>query len=300
MNNQFQRITAATSASLLLACGGGGSDGGTSYISTQQAIGALTAAKSSNTGFVNDMVYISYIGDPLVALTAANWSTSKSGVRFTANCASSGTYSYVYSKYSFSAGLTAGDYYSVSYSQCVQSPGGVVLSGDVVMVALTRTTVDQNAGATLSLPISITLKNYNESSYTSAYTYNGTVTYTRNDSGVNGVGSANVVGSTPSLTVDVSSAGVTSSSYGNAAMVYNVPSVGAIASGAAFDVTLAPSGSQLTVEASLVGPVNAPTNGTYMVTNVYGGRVVGSLPSYLINIDYGNDGIFDASFYQAF
>ncbi len=285
------------SSALLFACGGGGP----TVISSGQAIGALSAAKSSNTAFVNEMVYLSNQADPLVALTAANWSTAGNGVTYTANCAYSGSYRYVYSKAFYAAGLSAGDYYSVTYSQCLQSANGVELRGNLIMSALTSTYTDQRTSATFSLPVSLIFNNYSEAGTALAKTYNGTVDFTANSAGVSGSGSETIESSTVRLTVaSATAAGVTSARYDNAALVYRVPASGATVLGTAFDVSLSPSGSQLSVASSLVGLVSAPTSGTYTVTNVYGGRVAGSIPSNLISVDYGNDGTIDATFYQAF
>jgi hypothetical protein len=298
MKNYLRTFAAAASTALLAACGGG--DVGYYSISPSEAVGALSASKGSNTAFVTQLVNLSNAANPILVFTAANTASAPSGSRtYTANCKVSGTYSYVYSKARFAAGLSAGDYYSVTYSQCVETAGGATVSGSVIVSATTTTAVDQSTSSAFSLPVSVTFSNYSEATSSAANTFNGTVNYSVNSVSANGAES--LTGATGSLTMTATTgAGTSSATFTNAALVYNVPASGATTLGTAFDVSVSPSSAQYSVQASLVGPVGAPTSGTYTVTNIYGGRIVGNLPSNVINIDDDNDGTFDASFVQAF
>lgn len=298
MKLHLRTFAVAAATSLLAACGGG--EGGYYAISASEAVGALTAAKGSNTAFVTQLVNLSNAANPILVFSAANTASAPNGSRtFTANCKVAGTYSYVYGKARFAAGLSAGDYYSVTYSQCVETAGGATVSGSVIVSATTTTAVDQSTSSAFSLPVSVTFSNYSEATSSAINTFNGTVNYSVNSVAANGAES--LTGATGSLAVAATTqAGTVTSTFTNAALVYNVPASGATTLGTAFDVSVSPSGAQYSVQASLVGPVGAPTSGTYTVTNVYGGRIVGTVPSYVISIDSGNDGIIDGTFAQVF
>jgi hypothetical protein len=122
------------------------------------------------------------------------------------------------------------------------------------------------------------------------------VNYSTNSVGKSGAGSESVISSASSLTVTTASSTTT---YSNAALVYNVLSSGTTTSGTAFDVYISPIGTQMSVNASLVGAPAAPSSGSVTVSNVYGGRVIGTVPNQ-IQIDDGNDGFIDATLVQVF
>ncbi len=298
MNNHLRTLAAAASTAFLVACGGDG--GGYYAISTGEAVAALSASKTSNTAFVNQWVTLSNAANPLLVFTGSNTASAPNGSStYTANCKVSGNYSYVYGKARYGAGLSAGDYYSVTYSQCVETSGGATVSGSVIVLATTTTTVDQSTSTAFSLPVSLTFSHYTEASPSVVNTFNGTVNYSANS--VAASGAESVTGAAGSLSVvTTTSAGTSTSTYSNAALVYNVSSTGVTTLGTAFDVSVSPSGAQYSVQSSLVGPVGAATSGTYTVSNFYGGTIVGSIPSYVINVDSGSNGTTDLSFAQAF
>jgi hypothetical protein len=133
MKPLLRNLVAVVSTALLAACGGGG--GGAPFqISNSQAVNALSNAKSSNNFFVTDLVNLSNAANPILALTASSW-PSGTGSSALLNCSVSGFYSYSYSKAFSGLGLSTGDYYSVTYSGCVQSSGSAVLRGNVIVSA---------------------------------------------------------------------------------------------------------------------------------------------------------------------
>ena len=296
MNNHLRTFAAAVSTASLVACGGGGSYA----ISTGEAVSALSASKASNTAFVNQLVTLSNAANPLLVFTGSNTTSAANGSStYTANCKVSGNYSYVYGKARYGAGLSAGDYYSVTYSQCVETVGGATVSGSVIALATTTTNVDQSKSTAFSLPVSLTFTNYIEATSSAVNTFNGTVNYSANSVAANGAES--VTGATGRLAmVTTTAAGASASIYSNAALVYNISSIGVTTLGTAFDVSLSPSNAQYSVQSSLVGPVGAATSGTYTVSNFYGGTIVGTIPSNVIYVDSGGNGTTDLSFAQAF
>jgi hypothetical protein len=294
MKPLVRNLALTISAALLTACGGA------SYapyaISNSQAVNALTNAKADNHFFVSDLVSLSNRGSKILRFTSSSWPVTNASPIFTEPCLGGGSLAYVYSKSprnSFSnAGLSAGDYYSATYSQCREKAGGPVLSGSTIVTASTSTVgFDQSTGA-FSLPVSIVFNDYREDKVA----FEGTVDFSKNSVGVNGLGSEVLEAGTGSLKVSTL---VSTSTFSNAALVYEVSALGTTISGTAFDVFSTLTGTQTSVVGSLVGAPAAPTSGQFTVTNVFGGRVVGTVPN-LIQVDDGNDGLIDSSFLAAF
>jgi hypothetical protein len=290
MKNLSKIVIAALSAVLLSACGGGG-DGAPFVISNAQAVSALTTAKAVNNTFVTDWVHLSNVANPILVLTASSWPSGNASAS-NLSCAVSGTYSYASSKAFGGSGLSTGDYYSVTYSDCRQTSGGPLLRGNVVISAASNTFTNQSSGA-FDLPVNVTFNDFREG----AINFNGAVNYSTNTVGKSGVGSESIVASASNFTVTSTNSATT---YSNAALVYTVTSAGTKTSGAVFDQLVSPSGSQMSVNSSLVGAPGAPTSGRIIVTNVFGGRIIGTIASNQIEIDDGNDGTINASFIQAF
>jgi hypothetical protein len=309
MKHAFRILAAVASTALLAACGSGDVYVAPSpyQISNQQAVVALTAAKSNNVIFVKQIVNLSNSADVLIPFTAANVLTTPAGAsaQINANCAVSGYYSYIYRKMTSGAGLGVGDYYSVLYTDCLKSVGGVKLNGKVIALATSDTFVDLKTASIFALPVTLTFTSYSETTTTGAFlskAYDGTVNFTSNSFGASGVGSEKIVATTLDLAVaSATSSSTTSVNFKNGVLDYAVSSAGSTNTISIFDVYYGPSANNVTVAASTTGGTfSTPNNAAYTVTNVFGGKVIGITPSFVINVDDGNDGSTNASFTAPF
>lgn len=281
-------VVAATA--FLAACGGGDGVAIPTVISSAQAVNTLSIAKVSNASFALDVVELSDFAIKMLPLTSPNTLTGT--VRVSNNlCAGGGTFDYVYNKAAFASGLSAGDYYSVSYSACKETSTSASQSGSVVVVVLKDAPGNQNASTAWSLPVSVTFNQYKNG----ATEYNGSISYSSNSVAA---GTEHVVAAIQSLTVFT---GTASQTYTNAALNYTLDVSGLVTLGSSYDVYFSPSDVQMSVLASLFGTsITSASQATYNVTNIYGGKIIGSLPNGLINVDFGNDSTIDLAFTQAF
>jgi hypothetical protein len=172
-----------------------------------------------------------------------------------------------------------------------------VLRGSVAVVASTSTNLNVSSATAYSLPISVILNNYSETTSTLTSTLNGTIDYTTlsfapsND---------RIVASSASLSItSTTSAGTLTANHSNAAMSFTAPGTTATAYYlSATSPTAAPV--EMNVSSSVLGNLSSPTSAIFTITQYFGARIMGNLPSGLTSVDYGSDGVIDLQFSQAF
>jgi hypothetical protein len=313
--NFLTKTVLLTSFASLAACGGGSSTPATpvTVIDQSQAKTALGLAKANNLLLGLDVINQIDKGDLLKFFTSPNGQTgTTASLTTTTACGTSGTFSLAYKKLSAAAGLTAGDYYTVSFNNCAYS-GKPTLSGSLKVSALSTTTLDISSSTltAYSIPFEILFTNYTESSTTFTQAYNGTTSYPTFSLGQSGTGSA-AIASTPNISVlraSISNGTSTliSTSYSNAFYNFNISSAGLITSQANYNTSNAVNGSTpitITVVSNSSGTLATPTATNIVVTNYLGGKITGSMNSsstnIIVNVDNGNDGTIDSTFTAAY
>jgi hypothetical protein len=297
------------SAAFLNACGGGGSSTPTptpvTVISQSEASSALSLAKNGTTLLAVDVLSRVIDADVLRFLTQPGGQTgSTPSASSSSACGLSGTFSLVYKKTTASAGLSAGDYYTVSFNNCAYS-GKPTLSGSLKISALTTTTTDISLSSlsTFSLPLSMELTNYKETATGLTQTYSGTIAFSTFSAGQSGSGSVALVSAPNISVVRTTPSGTITTNYSNASYNVNIPSSGSPSSQASYNLyaavgTAAPI--TMTVATNITGNIAAPTTSNIVVTNYLGGKITGNMPSgsssVNVSVDNGNDGTIDSGF----
>ncbi len=309
-------LGAAAAAVVLAACGGGGTSTPTptpvTTISQSESTAALGITKYNNTLLALDVIARLNSADTLRVLTSAGGQTGASGSSTTtAACSVSGSLALSYRKSSSGTGLTAGDYYTITFNNCTNT-GKPKQNGTMTVYALTTTSIDISASTVTSfaLPLSIVLTNFTESDSTIKNSYNGTINFSAFSLGQSGSGSLSLI-TTPNISVvrTLATGNTTPSTYNYSNSTFNLTlsSAGAASYQMNYDASITTPPAlpiQMTVVSSSTGSLAAPTSFSVVITKYLGGKVTGNMPigsnNISVSVDYGNDGSVDNTYTIAY
>jgi hypothetical protein len=219
--------------------------------------------------------------------------------------------------------LSAGDYYSVTYSDCVNYSGDYALKGNIVISALSKVPenpLDVKNQISYISTFNDFSKNETDNLNVSSYTFKGAVSYVTDYFGLPGTNpptfgfngiNFNAKTTDYSLTLKINNS-IKTFIFKNANVNQFLSTIGQINVESSYNLLSISSDSNINNQLKIDSKVTShfgfassnnysqPMIDKYTVSGVNEGSVTGYLPSGLITIDNGNNGTIDTTFYQAF